>query len=151
MIGNLLAPSRSEHPTLELALNIAWVLLGGVSVLVWTFVRRRSDSTLLLGYTRGLLVLGCILFVLFPVISISDDVLQTSALVEDRALIDASVTKESADLRQIMQAAALVAACILMSSFIFWRETHNGGNPPRPIPAYRRTIENRPPPQYFYA
>lgn len=136
---------------MELVFNLIWVLLACGSLLAWTLARRDADSTSLPAYSRGLVILACILFVLFPVISISDDVAQTPALTEDVTLKDALKGTKSPDFVQVLQPAAVAGSLMLIASLVFWRETHKGEDPPRLISVYDPNIENRPPPQPFFA
>ncbi len=69
---------------MELSLNLFWLLLVVVSVVVW----RRKGSPLhrprrARGSRHGLIALGCVLALLFPVISITDDLHAEQAIIED--------------------------------------------------------------------
>jgi hypothetical protein len=66
---------------MELLLNLIWVALAIGSFVVFT--RRHqliSDGTV---YWRSLLTLACVLLLLFPIISASDDLHPTQALMEE--------------------------------------------------------------------
>ena len=136
---------------MELVFNLVWVIFACASVLAWTLARHDSDSKSLPAYARGLVILGCILFVLFPVISISDDVAQTPALTEDGTLRDALKGTKSPDFIHILQTASIAGSLILIASLLFWRETHRGEDPPRLTSLSDPKIENRPPPQPLFA
>lgn len=56
---------------MELCLNIAWVLLAVPAVWVW--MRAGNGRPAVFGRISCLMVLGCVLMLLFPVISASDD------------------------------------------------------------------------------
>ena len=134
----------------ELLLNLVWLLLSGVSACWWVCVHLRSDAKGLPGYYKGLLILGCILFVLFPVVSISDDVAQTPALAEDGARKQVLTVAKATELIHPTPAAALSKLVPGWGS-AFWRESENGqesfGTPTSVDP----NIENRPPPHYLCA
>jgi len=132
----------------EVFLNLAWLLLGGVSALSWMCVRRRSDSKSLPGSYRGLLILGCILFVLFPVISISDDVAQTPALAEDGARKQVLTISKATESSHPTPAVAELKAFVPSWGFAFWRESENGQESFGMASSVDPNIENRPPPQY---
>ena len=134
---------------MELVLNLIWVFLAGSVLLAWTIASRNSDSTSLPGYSRRLLILCCVLFVLFPVISISDDVAQTPALTEDGTFKDVLKETKSADSIHILQAVTLAENLILIPSFALWREGLQDQDSPRRLFLHCPNIENRPPPQLF--
>ncbi len=68
---------------MELGLNLLWLLLAMASVAIWRRQRSRSlRRQQLLGW-RGLIAIGCVLVLLFPVISITDDLHAEQAMIED--------------------------------------------------------------------
>src|SRR5437763_385233 len=101
-------------------------------------VRRRSDSKWLPGSYRGLLILGCILFVLFPVISISEDVARKQVLTISKATESSHPTPAVAELKVFVPS----------WGFAFWRESENGQESFGMASSVDPNIENRPPPQY---
>jgi hypothetical protein len=68
---------------MELLLNLIWLALAVGAMAV--FVRSRRRPTLLaeVPYRRSLVALACVLVLLFPVISASDDLHPAQAVVED--------------------------------------------------------------------
>src|SRR5271169_2053378 len=69
---------------MELFLNLLWLMLALPALLVW----RRHSSTPTLGtnsFPRFLVLLGCLLALLFPVVSASDDLHPISAEIEESA------------------------------------------------------------------
>ena len=67
---------------MELLLNLVWFTLGMGAFLI--FPRRRPQSSWeRLPYRRALLALACVLLLLFPVISASDDLHPTQTLMEE--------------------------------------------------------------------
>ncbi len=62
---------------MELLLNLAWLLLLAPACVLW---RRRARHT---SGTLALLTLACLLLILFPVISVSDDLSLMRAEMED--------------------------------------------------------------------
>lgn len=79
---------------MELVLNLAWFAFSVAALLAWMHSRRCStdDSVPL---ARGLVILACILVLLLPVISITDDLAQTPALAEGVKLQDTWRAPES--------------------------------------------------------
>jgi len=68
---------------MELLLNLLWLMLELPAVLVW---RRHSASTQTSArqsHSRSLVLLGCILALLFPVVSASDDLHPLSTEIEE--------------------------------------------------------------------
>jgi hypothetical protein len=68
---------------MELLLNIAWLTLALMALS--GFVRRRRDCTWIrqVPYPTALLAIGCALVLLFPVVSASDDLHPSQAVLED--------------------------------------------------------------------
>jgi hypothetical protein len=69
---------------MELSLNLFWLLLVVVSVVAWRrqgSPRHRPQGAR--GSRHGLITLGCLLALLFPVISITDDLHAEQAIIED--------------------------------------------------------------------
>ncbi|MGO9269427.1 MAG: hypothetical protein ACLQOO_04075 [Terriglobia bacterium] len=67
---------------MELILNLGWLLLAVACYHFWWPRRRRSGAGTTRGF-RGLLALGCALVVLFPIISVTDDLHAEQAVMED--------------------------------------------------------------------
>jgi hypothetical protein len=70
---------------METALNLLWVGVAIAGLLVWRFCWsvhwRKSEGYL--GLSRRFMALLVVLFILFPVISLSDDLQEAAGLVED--------------------------------------------------------------------
>ena len=68
---------------MELLLNLVWVTLALVAF--WAFLRKRRACawTARVPYLTALLSLACMLALLFPVVSASDDLHPTQAVLED--------------------------------------------------------------------
>lgn len=98
---------------MELLLNLAWVLLALPAYWVW----RRGTTTRsprIASPPQCLLALGCVLVLLFPVISASDDLHAMRAEMEEsasskRALRQAATGKDSAGVSQVQGPAAIAA------------------------------------------
>ncbi len=67
---------------MELALNLVWVAVSLVALLWWICGRERHSFTPGELF-KGLVVLACVLVLLFPVISASDDLHANCAAIED--------------------------------------------------------------------
>ena len=68
---------------MELLLNLLWLMLALPAVLIW---RRQSASWQSPGkqcHSRAFVLLGCLLVLLFPVVSASDDLHPISAEIEE--------------------------------------------------------------------
>ena len=81
-------PFRPPQPTslisMELFLNLLWLLLAVPAVWVWHTARCRHASSA--GQSRQcVLVLGCLLTMLFPVVSASDDLQAMRPEIEESA------------------------------------------------------------------
>lgn len=90
---------------MELLLNLIWVAISGTALLAWVRWRRNSRSRSAPEMVRGLMVVACVLALLFPVISISDDLSQTLSLAEGTRLQD---VLKSPELRGIYHLAAVL-------------------------------------------
>jgi hypothetical protein len=77
----------------ELLLNVAWVLLALPAYWLW---RRRADVRGI-GALQCLLALGCVLVLLFPVISATDDLHAMRAEMEDSAVSKRTVRQAGSD------------------------------------------------------
>lgn len=67
---------------MELLLNLIWIVLAGGAFLAFSRRPYQSHGDRI-PYWRSLLALACILFLLFPIVSASDDLHPTQAMVED--------------------------------------------------------------------
>jgi hypothetical protein len=67
---------------MELALNLFWVVLSLLALRHWV-VRAREAGQRRSDLLRGVVVLSCILLLLFPIISVTDDLHASSELAED--------------------------------------------------------------------
>lgn len=78
---------------MELALNLAWLLLALPAYWLW----RRSRGTRGMTSLQCLLALGCALVLLFPVISATDDLHAMRAELEDAATSKRTVRQAGSD------------------------------------------------------
>lgn len=131
---------------MELLLNLVWVFIVGSALTSWTLWRRRSDSTLVPALGRGLLVLGCILVLLFPVISITDDLAQSPVLAEGNKLQDVLKAPESRHF-QVLLVTALVQPISPSWKIRLWRETRDTHGSLQTLACWNPNIEKRPPPR----
>jgi hypothetical protein len=67
---------------MELILNLGWLLLAVACYQFW-WPRQRRSGARMRGCFRELLALGCALIVLFPIISVTDDLHAEQAVMED--------------------------------------------------------------------
>lgn len=75
---------------MEGLLNLAWLILSLFAVIGWTAVYRKRADTLPLSYVRGLLLVLCVALLVFPVISVSDDLQAAVSFAEASRMQDAS-------------------------------------------------------------
>jgi len=73
---------------MELLLNLFWLLLAVPAVWVWHQARHERSSRGSQSH-RSLLILGCLLIVLFPVVSATDDMQAMRPEIEESATRDA--------------------------------------------------------------
>ncbi|HZQ91486.1 MAG TPA: hypothetical protein VFA60_06815 [Terriglobales bacterium] len=66
---------------MELTLNLVWVCIAAAALWLWPRTERLKGTSL----WSGLLTLACALLVLFPAVSISDDLQAASTAMEDRS------------------------------------------------------------------
>jgi hypothetical protein len=71
---------------LELALNLLWLAISGCALGCW-LRRLRSGEKDAVGVLRALLVLGCAALLLFPSVSITDDLHAPSDAMEDSVCV----------------------------------------------------------------
>jgi hypothetical protein len=98
---------------MELLLNLAWVLLALPGYWLW----RRGAGSRPVSALQGLLALGCVLVLLFPVISASDDLHAMRAEMEDssiskRTVRQAGSEKNSAWVNRLQGPPAAVASAV---------------------------------------
>lgn len=81
---------------MELLLNLAWMLLALPAYWLW---RRQGNSQFMRGRgpMQALLALGCVLVLLFPVISASDDLHAMRAEMEDSSISKRTVRQASGE------------------------------------------------------
>jgi hypothetical protein len=68
---------------MELLLNLIWLALAVGALAAFMRGHQRPTQTAEVSYRMSLLALACVLVLLFPVISASDDLHPTQAVVED--------------------------------------------------------------------
>ena len=129
---------------MELALNLVCLLITCGSVLAWTVWRWRSDSTFVPELGRGLFVIGCILMLALPAISITDDLAQAPALAEGTKLQD--VLKAPEQFVQFVVAATLVLSLFALGRIVLWGETQSSYKLLDRLCSWSPNIEKRPPP-----
>jgi hypothetical protein len=71
---------------MELLLNILWLLLAVPAAWLWLRDSACAQSSQRLGYLRPMLLLGCVLVLLFPVVSATDDLHAMRPELEESSL-----------------------------------------------------------------
>lgn len=131
---------------MELLLNLIWVAISGTALLAWVHWRRNSRSRSAPEMVRGLMVLICVLALLFPVISISDDLSQTLSLAEGSRLQDVLKSPELRGIYYVASALPIIAPTLQPSSGAP-RRNLDPESPVRPQPIlWTSFIDRRPPP-----
>lgn len=87
---------------MELVLNLLWLTLAAVAFCKVWLQRRVQASTMRHSTVTALLAVSCILFLLFPIVSASDDLHGDQALAEDAIK---RVSRSVSHLQQVKQAA----------------------------------------------
>ena len=131
---------------MELALNVICLLIVLGSLSAWIVLWRRSRSSLILEFDRGLLVVGCILMLLLPAISISDDLAQSPVFAEGAKLQD--LLKSPEQTIQLLLVAALFLAFFSPCKAVLWWEAHDSASLLEKLILWSPNIEMRPPPQF---
>jgi hypothetical protein len=107
---------------MELLLNLAWLLLALTAL--WAFARRRRSCawTAALPCLTALVAIGCMLVLLFPVVSASDDLHPTQAVLEDasKRIHQLSVPLHSSTPDSYLP--AILAVCLLCSLLVLQRQ-----------------------------
>lgn len=93
-------------------------------------------------------MIGCILMLVLPAISISDDLAQAPVLAEGVKLQD--VLKAPEQFIQFLIAATLVLALFSLRRIVLWREAQSSQGLLEKLFCWSPNIEKRPPP-YFAA
>jgi hypothetical protein len=128
----------------ELVLNLAWLTFSAATLVAWMRWRRCSAEDPV-PLARGLVIVVCILVLLLPAISISDDLAQTPALAEGVKLQDTLAAPESLVSPGTIPAGLLFASLNpFESKATFLVQPESRAFPPELywIPA----VEKRPPP-----
>ena len=68
---------------MELLLNFLWLMLAMPAFVIWRQHLSSSHGTAKVQHSRSLLLLGCLLVLLFPAVSASDDLHPISAEIEE--------------------------------------------------------------------
>jgi len=132
---------------MELALNLVCLSLACPSVLLWIVWRRSSDSSVVPELGRGLIVIGCILTVAVPALSITDDLAHTPLLAEGSKFQDALKAPEH--INQSFPTVMVIQATFLARRVVLWGEAACPPRVPYQLLCSGTHIENRPPPYYF--
>jgi hypothetical protein len=110
---------------MELLLNLAWVLLALPAYWLW---RRNAGARVAQrrSAVQGLLALGCVLVLLFPVISASDDLHAMRAEMEDSSINKRTVRQSGSDKNSAWvnrlqgPPAAVARAALLVAPEVGW-------------------------------
>lgn len=99
---------------MEISLNLLWAILGALTLCLWAW-RRRTRPDARCGVAHGALLLVCVLLLLFPCISISDD-LHGGDMIEDPTAGGRKLRAQVSALQHVL-VAVLPAALPLLPAF----------------------------------
>jgi hypothetical protein len=138
---------------MELILNLAWLLLALPAYWLWRSTRLRQAERKL-SSLQCLLALGCILVVLFPVISATDDLHAMRTEMEESPASKRSLHQITSDKASPWNSRPQTPPAILgtMISFALRMESHEAVPVPAcSMPAVRVLCSGRAPPVYNLA
>ena len=134
---------------MELLLNLAWLVLAFPAYSLWRGrrVTRRFSSL------QCLLALGCVLIVLFPVVSATDDLHAMRAEMEESPVSKRSLRQANLDKAHLAISHTPTALCSSPAPFFTCDEAlHLWSNPGLSLPtAAAITRLGRAPPYFFFA
>jgi len=135
---------------MELLLNLFWLLLAMPAFCLWRYSRIAPDRRKANPF-HGLLTLGCLLVILFPVISATDDVRAIRAEMEEsptgkRSVGQSSGEKSSAS-KSLIQPALPVAVKLSFVPDLAWHQAPSLLTPNATSPAILRAP--RAPPRFL--
>jgi hypothetical protein len=102
---------------MELVLNVAWFIIAAASysLLVWHFASRDKERARDPSWWHLVVALSCVLAILFPVISLTDDLHELQATLEESSS-SCRVTKEcGANHRLTLVRTSLQLFCVVSS------------------------------------
>jgi hypothetical protein len=132
---------------MELFLNLAWVSLAALMVWLWPrFAPRSGPGGRMENRSKQLVALAVLLLILFPVISVTDDLLATQNPAEtDSTLRRDHIAAGSHSIFPAVAAEPLPTVAELFSGFPSFAAIRNFPAPIVDHPALA-SIQNRPPP-----
>jgi hypothetical protein len=98
---------------MELFLNTVWLLLALATLAFWACQRPAQRNERSLG--QGLIVLGCVLTLLFPVISMTDDLHAQQVAMEDASATTKKLVKAGERAKALLNERQLPAVLLLPS------------------------------------
>ena len=132
---------------MELLLNLVWLALALLSLGIFMARRKATVRHSHASYATALLALGCVLALLFPVVSASDDLHPTQAVLEDatKRIQQAVAPQHHGNFSSYSpMVPALLAVCLLATLVVlFWQS-----DPPaaRVVSLPRKPLFGRSPP-----
>jgi len=129
---------------MECALNLLCLLLVGASVLGWTVWRRSSKSILVPQLGFGFVVIACVLVLILPAISISDDLAQ--APLEPEGLNTQDKLRPPLALTQLLAPAISICLFCCPLLIVAWEKRLHSPQAFAEILLWTPNIEKRPPP-----
>src|SRR5215469_17097468 len=129
---------------MELLLNIVWVGLATIALL--GFVRKRGQLARHTTFITALLALMCALVLLFPVVSASDDLHPTQAVLEDATKrIQRLVAPEHHGDFSSFSMLPVLLAIYLLSALVVLQVWHSNPSEARVISLSREPVSGRSP------
>jgi hypothetical protein len=111
---------------MELLLNLIWIALGLVALLGFLRGRRVASQISRVPYRKSLFALACAVLLLFPVVSASDDLHPTQAVMEDSSK-RLQIAVAPLQLQRVVPPAFMLAATLviwMVGALIVLRPSH---------------------------
>ena len=132
---------------MELLLNALWVLVSLATLAMC--LRRQEEADPEHGFVFSVIALGCVFLLLFPVISMTDDLNAAALEMEDANLLKRFAGWQEAHRVPVqvpeLAALLLLGALLLLAGLRRSAESHREKSPPQRA-GYRREIGGRAPP-----
>jgi len=101
---------------MELLLNLVWLLLALPAYWLWRECKSAHSGRRFTSL-QCLLALGCVLFILFPVVSATDDLHAMRAEMEESPVSKRSICQKSGDRSSAWKSQCQPAVCMASTSF----------------------------------
>lgn len=136
---------------MELLLNLLWFAIALIALYGFARTRRGSRQLRQVSYITPLIALACVLVLLFPIVSASDDLHPTQAIVEDaNKRIQQVVTMQPAQTAPLLPMVPLLRTICMLFSLLFVRFLDPAAAVLRAVDGQRTPMAERAPPTLFF-